>query len=208
MMNSNTPNKVNSQLVGVWKRQSITINSGDPYEDSSVIWMQTATRYADIRIGIQDNHDLAESFAGKVEWLKPNLTFYHELDYKGRVSEDICHLRGIANKNLYETGTVTIDDKKIQFKEHWQRQSKKAPHYRVYESRTKNGLSSIVIQIDDHLLLIETHKDIDDKYYASYSRMINDNWQVELEIGSPDRKLASFNINKLDNNWYLAEQSD
>ncbi len=36
MMNSNTPNKVSVQLVGVWKRQSIAINGEDTYEDDSV----------------------------------------------------------------------------------------------------------------------------------------------------------------------------
>ena len=35
---------------GAWRRVSIAVDGGDPVEPSRVVWVQTASAYADIRV--------------------------------------------------------------------------------------------------------------------------------------------------------------
>ncbi len=196
-----------NELIGVWKRQSIAINNEPAFEDSQVFWVQSASRYGDIRVERPGNAVEPESFAGALEWHDPDLTFHHELDLSGRVAEDTGHLEDMAEDDLYESGSVVIEGNTIRFREHWQRQTRPDPAWEVYESRDSGRLLAIGIRVDDHMLLIAHTRSSGGDYSATYARKINSIWQAQLCIGE------SFQINEdmasLDtgNNWKLLEQS-
>ena len=86
---------VADELIGAWSRESMRIGDDKAFEDSRVIWQQTPTRYADIRVLVDerphgsDSGEGLEAFAGRQIWQPPQLTFHHEMDYPGNYPVDL-----------------------------------------------------------------------------------------------------------------------
>lgn len=67
---------------GAWRRVSLSVGGAPPVEPSEVVWVQTASAFADIRVprlGFGDLHPAA-SFAGTTRWIDPHLHWRHDLD--------------------------------------------------------------------------------------------------------------------------------
>lgn len=106
-------------LVGVWRRESIAINGGEPFEDSVAYWLHAGDFYADMRWPINSKSDSEKSaFAGAATWSVPYMRFSHEIDYTDDFPEDVGHLSVFRGK-LLERGEVQISDQTIKFEETW-----------------------------------------------------------------------------------------
>ena len=110
-----------TELVGVWQRESLAISGGEAFEDSIVYWLHAGDHFADMRwfLNPSQNEDLSVSaFAGTVQWTNPKIQFLHEIDFTEEYLEDTATLF-YADGKLIERGQLTIDDQKIDFEEVW-----------------------------------------------------------------------------------------
>mgnify|MGYP000093568379 CR=1 FL=1 len=109
------------ELTGVWRRESLSVAEGEPYEDSTVYWLQAGAFFADMRWPLQVNGGESSgtsAFSGLTHWAAPTIKFVHELDLTKEHMEDQTIL-SIENGKLHESGQVTINDELIQFQEVW-----------------------------------------------------------------------------------------
>ena len=119
LMSRTLPTK--DDLVGIWQRESITIDGAEPVEDSVVYWLHAGDFYADMRWPISSLDDSKKSaFAGAANWSAPYMSFSHELDYTDDIQEDVGHLSVFRGK-LLEHGEVKISGQTIKFQETWRR---------------------------------------------------------------------------------------
>ena len=79
---------VPDELIGVWRRAGISVNGGEVLEDSDVVWIQTRSRYVDIRVPRVGVSASEEAAAGRQDWESPRLRFRHELDYTHNYPDD------------------------------------------------------------------------------------------------------------------------
>jgi hypothetical protein len=78
-------------FIGVWQRESISINGGAPFEDSHVYWLKAGEKFADIRWPKSEGGP-ASAFAGRAIWKSPAMHFLHEIDLTKKFSEDVGQL--------------------------------------------------------------------------------------------------------------------
>ena len=173
--------RVPGALVGAWRRESLAIQGMDPFEDSCVIWLQSPSRYADVRVPLPGADAQPESFGGRQEWQEPRLTFHHELDYTGRFPQD----SGILSRDgdiLIEDGSVDLDGKTISYRERWVLQTPVHAAYLAVEARDENDrLQAIAVRVGEHAVVISRG----DSFQAVY---------LTFEDGCPDRR---WNIGEL-----------
>ncbi|MCZ6831260.1 MAG: hypothetical protein O7F73_17050 [Gammaproteobacteria bacterium] len=167
------------ELVGVWQRESLQINADPCFEDSRVIWLQTPSRYADIRVSQPGGNALPEAIGGPLEWNAPALTFHHGLDFSGRHPEDIGFISW-DGETLIEEGSVALDGVDVDYRERWIRRTGPNPQCQSLEARdSHDALMAIALRIDDHAVLIAKQK----KFQASYFMRVNSHWCLQWCIG-------------------------
>ena len=106
-------------LIGVWKRQSLQIEGGEPFEVSHAYWLQAHGFYADMRWPRGEDHRAENSaFAGTADWQAPWMRFAHEIDFNSLITEDVGHLSR-ENNGLRERGELQLGPKTIKFEELW-----------------------------------------------------------------------------------------
>lgn len=116
-----------ADLTGIWRRESLTIEQGQPFEDSEVYWLQVDDYFADMRWPRQPlaaTSSLQSAYAGRTQWSPPTMTFTHHIDLTQENPEDAGNLM-MVNGQLWEQGQVTIDGKIIRYKEVW------SPQHRI-----------------------------------------------------------------------------
>lgn len=108
-----------SDFIGVWQRESISIEGGDPFEDLNVLWLHTGDYFADIRFPRpSETQAITTAFAGRAYWQSPRMRFEHEIDLTKEFAEDTGHM-SFASGKLIEKGKVTVNEKVIKFEEVW-----------------------------------------------------------------------------------------
>src|SRR6185436_3404306 len=86
------------QYIGLWKRASIQIGEGTPFEDAAVYWLQAGTYFADIRVLVNqprlsqpllslDRDDLLpfakiNAFAGAIDCTETWIRWNRRVDFK------------------------------------------------------------------------------------------------------------------------------
>ena len=167
------------ELIGVWQRESLAINSREPFEDSRVVWLQTPSRYADLRVSIDPGKATSQACAGTQKWQNSVLTFHHDLDLSGSYPEDIGHISW-QGETMIEQGNVKINNENIHFRERWRRCSSAKPDYQTLENREPNGqLLGIAICVAEHSLIINHTRD----FGAGYFKFTNSCWQRQWATG-------------------------
>lgn len=106
-------------LTGGWLRASISLEGGTDDNATTVWWLQTPTRYADVRVP-QEPGGTADSFAGMTTWSAPALTWTHELDLTGWASADTGRMHWDGDL-LVEKGTMIVDGDERRYVERWRR---------------------------------------------------------------------------------------
>lgn len=186
---------VPDELIGIWKRESIAVAGRQPYENSDVYWLQTPSRYADIRV---PNHESGRfsSFAGSQRWHAPRLRFHHELDLVGDFFDDegTFHWDG---ETLIEDGTIVECGGEISFRERWVRQSVVGDDYSTWEKRKEDRLIAICISIGDLKLILDGSHGL----FAQLQRQTASHVEVIAQVGKPRGLL------RRSADWKLVEQS-
>lgn len=109
------------EFTGIWHRESLTIEQGDPFEDSDAYWLQAGDYFADMRWSLDETRTDTSSesaFAGRTSWSPPKMRFVHVIDFTKQFLEDEGRLMMVDGK-LWEHGQVNIEGKTIHFKEVW-----------------------------------------------------------------------------------------
>lgn len=135
---------IRPDLVGVWRRESLAVSGGTPFEDSVVYWLHAGEYFADMRwpvdrSGQQKPSDSA--FAGTAHWSKPQIRFSHEIDFTKEYLEDAADLFFLDGK-IIERGQITVDGEVIDFEEVWKLCDSQNISSRVEVARLKSKASS------------------------------------------------------------------
>ncbi len=177
-------NEVPIKLIGAWRRESIENEGESAYEDSQVIWLQTPTRFADVRVTLPTCDVAQESFGGYVDWQNPELLFHHDLDLKEQSDKDIGTLSWQEDV-LIEDGTYKDGGHLISYRERWTRQTTIAPSVITLEHYGQEGLlKGIAIKIDNHAIVMVNFGE----FSSTYFRFTRGQWARQWSIG----KLSSF----------------
>lgn len=176
------------QFVGAWRRLGIQAGDSPLTEDSHVIWLQSGSRYTDIRVPAPnaraDSDKLVttnagvEAFAGGFHWQAPTLTFEHELDFTANYPDDQGDLSWEAD-TLVETGRAEVNGKTIAYREYWQRLSRKSPVSETWEIRGSSKLIAIALRIDDHACVISNQ----DQFGATLFTREDGVWHQKAGVG-------------------------
>ena len=123
-----------NQYIGLWRRASIQIGEGVPYEDTTVYWLQAETYFADIRIpfsqpslsqplsSLSRDNLLAlaqfSAFAGKIDCTETWIRWHRLVDFRpsGEIDQGDVYFAG---ENLIERGKSTVDGKIEAYTEVW-----------------------------------------------------------------------------------------
>jgi len=171
---------VPDELIGVWRRESLSVGEGEPFEDANVVWVQSRTRYADIRILLSGDAKGSEAFAGTQVWRPPLLTFNHDLDYTAKSPDDVGQFSW-DGPTLVERGSVTMNGNEIAFAERWERVSPCNPQYLALQKQDNEGeLRGIAVQVDQHLIIIAAG----DRFSATHFEKVDEAWQQRSFVGA------------------------
>ncbi len=192
-------NVVPKKLVGAWARESYQLVGCNACETSKVIWLQTGSRYADIRISLPEFSDKPESFGGKILWQDHQLTFSHCIDLNNdpldiaEVSWDGDVL--VENATFEENGVV------IQMKERWLRQTLPSPTAIAMELKNADkNLIGLAIKVADHAIVITEEND----FKSAYFTLVDGRWVKQMSVGlSPEFVFPEQAVN---NKYYQINQ--
>ena len=107
-----------AEVTGGWIRASMSLDGGEPFEDTLVWWLQSSTRHVDLRVPHADGEVI--SFAGTTTWAAPSLTWVPDLQLVPSEFPDT----GVVSwdgEDLLEAGTFIIDGSEVGYVERWQR---------------------------------------------------------------------------------------
>jgi hypothetical protein len=173
------------RFCGAWRRVSISIDGGEPMEPSEVVWVQTATAYADIRVprmGFGDLHP-AVSFAGTTRWIDPRLHWRHDLDLDADRSPDDTGDVGRVSwdgDDLVESGTFGDADVEVPYVEVWRRMpGSDGP---MHDWVSPDGTHRFV-RAGEHAITVADERGAGGTYRACYRTRLGDQWAVELALG-------------------------
>lgn len=111
------------EFTGGWRRVSITVGDGEPHEDMSVWWLQSATHHADLRVplvpGSPAEQDIL-SFAGTTTWDGAWLTWTPALTLVPSDRPD-TGLVSWDDGDLLEAGSFEVDGAEVPYLERWRR---------------------------------------------------------------------------------------
>ncbi|GIU88670.1 MAG: hypothetical protein KatS3mg009_3185 [Acidimicrobiia bacterium] len=112
---------VPDELVGAWRRRSISLGGGAPRETRHVLWLQACDAYADVRIPLGDRDTGSwRAFAGPVTWHAPRLHWHHEIDSCVRPAPDHAVLSW-DGAILVERGVAAVGGRRVPYEERWAR---------------------------------------------------------------------------------------
>ncbi|HET6953542.1 MAG TPA: hypothetical protein VFI47_24400 [Acidimicrobiales bacterium] len=175
---------------GAWRRVSLSVDGGPPIEPSDVVWVQSASAYADLRVprpGHADRHPPA-SFAGITTWRDPHLHWRHDVD----LDVDPISAGGAApaggdvgrvwwdGADLVETGTFGTGDRGTPYVEVWRRLPGSGGPTDDWAS--PDGTRRFV-QAGDHAITVADGRAAGGRYRACYRRRRAGAWTVELALG-------------------------
>jgi len=173
------------RFQGAWRRVSLTVDGGPPIEPAEVVWVQTASAFADIRVprmGFGDLHP-AVSFAGTTRWDEPHLHWRHELDLDpGRPPDDdgdVGHIRWDGG-DLVESGTFGDDGLEVPYVEVWRRMPGSDGPTQHWVS--PDGTHRFV-RAGDHAITVADERPTGGTYRACYRTREAGQWTVELALG-------------------------
>lgn len=109
-------------LQGAWRREGLARGDGPMVERSDVLWLQTATYFADVRVpnlpvvGELDGLDERQAFSGVGSFVDPRFTWAHDIDTRQQ------HLLPSDTALLEEEPTFLVE-RGQDYVERWRREA-------------------------------------------------------------------------------------
>ncbi len=116
------PTEVPRWLQGAWRREGLSRKDGPMLERSDVLWLQTATYFADVRIpnlpvvGELDGLDEGQAFSGVSSFVGPRFTWAHDIDTRQQ------HLLS-SDTALLERQSTFLLERGEDYVERWRREA-------------------------------------------------------------------------------------
>ncbi|CAN5792534.1 hypothetical protein BH10ACT1_BH10ACT1_39180 [soil metagenome] len=175
-------------FTGGWHRVSIALDGGPAHERSEVWWLQTPTRYADVRVPLTEGTD-PDSFAGSCTWDEPALTWSHDLDLRGWATSDTGRARWEGDL-LIEEGDGYV--------EVWERiPGSVGPAVALGRDHPSAG-AAVLVRTGDVCLTLEDARPLGGRYRAVARRRDGERWTVALELppgaADPDARMAGESV--------------
>ena len=146
--------RIADEYVGVWQRRGIRVGDSPAVENSCVLWLQSPSRYADIRVPAPGQSKGArQAFAGGLRWSDPTLTFLHDLDFTGNHPDDQGDLTW-EGETLVETGSAEVRGKTVHYQEYWYRLSPINPDFETWEMREQDALVGIAMRVGSYAHIV------------------------------------------------------
>jgi hypothetical protein len=162
---------VPDEFVGAWRRRSIALDGGAPAETATVIWLQTHSAFADVRVDAASGAAVA-CFAGHTSWQPPQLHWRHDLDLAGQGRADIGTVAWRGH-DLVESGETDVDGTVVPYVEVWRRLPGAAGELHTDESPER---MRVVVGVYE--MLLEDRRSSGGAFTARYFR----NGEVVLSI--------------------------
>jgi hypothetical protein len=157
---------VPDEFVGAWQRQSIELDGREPTETAAVIWLQTQSAFADLRLDVHSGAALA-CFAGHTSWQPPRLHWRHDLDLAGSAHADIGAVAWLGD-DLVESGETDVDGAVVPYVEVWRRLPGAEGTLHTDESP-----EHMHVVVGVHEMFVEDHRSTGGLFTACYSRRGN-----------------------------------
>jgi hypothetical protein len=109
-------------LQGAWRREGLARKGGPMVERSDVLWLQTATYFADVRVpnlpvvGELDGLDERQAFSGVGSFVGPRFTWAHDIDTRQQ------HLLS-SDTALFEEQSSFLLERGEDYVERWRREA-------------------------------------------------------------------------------------
>ncbi len=169
-----------SRFRGVWRRESIAIDGGDPFEDSEVYWLQVGEYFADMRWPKEgETHNNISAFAGRTLWQAPKMHFVHEIDLNQALSDDVGEM-SFRGEQLVERGEARVGDRVFQFEEVWVTTAVPASSECRVACAIGQGQSGYLVRVGDYVIALE---EADGHHNAGTWRRRGGDWVLQFGLG-------------------------
>jgi len=188
-MHSGPTTPLPDDLIGVWRRVSLSIVGGAASEDSRVVWIQGRTLFADVRSPLEGaSADVAPmSFAGHTSWEEPRIRFHRTIDLNEPV-EDAGTLSW-RGADLVESGQLEWGGRAIAFEEVWRRTPPEGDTLLALEAQSEDrsgethALSGVLVRLGSHAIAITDRRRSGGDYCAAYLIHRGGRWLPQWSVG-------------------------
>jgi len=171
-----------ARFTGTWRRRSIAFDGGEPHEPATVVWVQSSSDYADLRVPVDGVGDPPKSFAGRVRWDGRCLRWSREVDLDDRPGAEVVGRVWFEDGLLLEAGTFQRRDGPRAYVQVWERQP--GSDGTRLALRREDGRGRLV-RAGDHALTIVDQRPLGGAYRACYRVRTGDGWTIAASLG-PD----------------------
>jgi len=192
-----------SSFVGVWQRESLSVENGAAYEDSNVLWVHAGDYFADLRWPKTGaNQVQISAFAGRATWNAPRMHFDHEVDLTKEFAQDVGNLCFSEGK-LIEKGQVMVEDKAIRFEETWVRLTTPDETTCLVVRKSESAGAGYLVRVGNYAIAME---ETDTGFNAGAWKYSAQAWRCLYGLGNPDNLaflLTSFTNKTAPLNWQV-----
>jgi hypothetical protein len=174
--------KVDPELVhGAWSRQSVRLVDGPPFETQHVVWIQSGTCFADVRVPFHP--DAGERcFTGRSGWDADGYRWRHHVDFEGvcPFADDVGELDWDGD-TLVERGLFPTPGGTVPYEERWVR----LPGWRG-TFLALEGDRACLVRCGSHAITVEDRRPMGGEFAAAYRRHDQCSWTTVVSIGPAD----------------------
>ncbi len=174
-----------SKFRGVWRRGSIAVNGGDPFEDSEAYWLQVGDYFADMRWPREgETHNRVSAFAGRTQWRAPKMHFVHEIDLNQPQpgDEDVGEM-SFQGDRLIEHGEARVGKRVFRFEEVWVSSASAASSECRVACATDQGQKGYLVRVEDYVIALQ---EADGHHNGGTWRQHGEDWVLQFGLGRTD----------------------
>jgi hypothetical protein len=166
---------------GAWTRRWVVIDGGPRFETQHVVWVQSGTCYADLRVPF-DAAAAERCFTGRSGWDVDGYRWAHHLDLeRGVPADDVGQLEWDGDL-LVERGRFPTEDGLVPYEEGWARLPGWDGTFLALEADT-----ACLVRCGDHAITVEDRRWNGGSFAAAYRRLQHGAWVTVATIGDGER---------------------
>jgi len=164
---------------GAWTRRSASVGGGPHFETQLVVWVQSGTRYADIRVPFHPGAG-ERCFAGRSGWDGDRYRWTHAFELHGFDVPPADEVADLTSERgaLIERGTFPTDSGAVGYEEVWDRLPGADGTWQALESPY-----GCLVRVGDHAITVVDRRHEGGRFAACYRVRASTGWKIELAIG-------------------------